>query len=252
MSSRIAAHIGLTLYTCCFLLSAFSQQSGGENNSPKVTITTPLNDNKLQWNSVVPYTIRVADAEDGNSDYGEISNNEVLLVIKYVPDSTQAKKYLVDRSRLDHEPLLWMTRTTCFSCHAAKTTLIGPSFYQIAQRYRGQLNSIDSLSKKIINGSTGTWGDLKMPPHPELKADQVKKIVEWILKNNDDPDQDYKVGIEGVFRTKAKPVSNGGKGAYILMAIYGDHGPKNVQHDGGVVQQGSKTGQQSVVLRNMQ
>jgi cytochrome c len=221
-----------TLLTCsCFGL-AFSQQSV-ENSSPKVTIVTPAPNSKIHWNSIIPYSIRVSDKEDGNSAYNEISNNEVLLVIKYLPDSTQVKKYLLDRSKMNHQPLQWISTSTCFTCHTARTKLIGPSYDLVAQRYRGLAGAVDTLAKRIINGSTGNWGDLKMPPHPDLKVEQVKEIVRWILKNNDDPDQNYIAGIEGAFRTKEKPKDT--KGVYVLTASYTDHG--------------SKIGQQSVVLK---
>ena len=216
---------GFTLLMCCCFGIVFSQQKSVENSAPKVTITTPTKNSKLHWNSVVPYSIRVSDPEDGNSEYNEISNNEVLLVIQYLPDSTQVKKYLLDRSKMNHQPLLWMSTSTCFTCHAAKTKLIGPSYDLVAQRYRGRLNAVDSLAKKIINGSTGTWGDLKMPPHPDLKIEQVKEIVRWILQNNDDPNQNYIAGIEGAFRTKEKPAKES-KGVYVLTASYSDHGAK--------------------------
>jgi cytochrome c len=224
---------------CCFGI-ALSQQKAVENSPPKVTIITPSTNNKLHWNSIVPYSIRVSDAEDGNSEYNEISNNEVLLFIRYLPDSTQVKKYLLDRSKVNLLPLQWMSTATCFTCHAARTKLIGPSFDLVAQRYRGQSGVVDSLAKKIINGSTGTWGDLKMPPHPDLKIEQVKEIVRWILKINDDPDQNYLAGTEGSFRTKEKPKDP--KGVYVLTASYSDHGTKETRQE-------SRVGQQSVVLK---
>jgi len=229
-----------TLLMCCCFGIVFSQQKSAENSPPKVTIITPSTNSKLHWNSIVPYSIRVSDAEDGNSEYNEISNNEVLLFIKYLPDSTQAKKYLLDRSKMNFQRLQWMSTSTCFTCHAARTKLIGPSFDLVAQRYRGQPGVVDSLAKKVITGGTGTWGDLKMPPHPDLKIEQVKEIVRWILKINDDPDQNYLAGTEGSFRTKEKPKDT--KGVYVLTASYTDHGAKETRQE-------SRVGRQSVVLK---
>jgi len=230
----------------CSCAVVFAQKTA-ENSPPEVAIITPSTKSKINWNSIIPYSIQVSDPEDGKSEYNEISNNEVLLVIKYLPDSTQVKKYLLDRSKMNHQPLLWMSTSTCFNCHAARTKLIGPSYDLVAQRYRGQSNAVDSLAKKIINGSTGTWGDLKMPPHPDLKIEQVKEIVRWILKNNDDPDQNYIAGIEGAFRTKEKPKDP--KGVYVLTASYTDHGAKNPPQSDGMIRQGTKVGQQSIVLK---
>jgi len=239
---------GLVLYEFTFFL----QQQ--ENSPPKVTITTPKKNSTFQWNSIVPYVISISDREDGNSEYNEISNNEVLLMVKYLPDSSQVKKYLLDRSKVNHEPLFWMSTSTCFNCHAAKTKLIGPSFEQIAQRYTDPSGALDSLAKKIIAGSSGRWGDLKMPPHPDLKIDQARVIVRWILKNSADADLNYIAGIEGVFRTREKPNKEPGKGVYILTARYTDHGVKgssrNPSDQGIRAVKGSKLGQHTVVLKN--
>jgi len=250
MLSEILSSLIFIFFMCCCFVAAFSQQKSGENSQPKVTIVTPTINNKLHWNSTIPYIIQVSDPEDGNSEYNEIAGNEVLLVIKYLPDSTQVKKYLLDRSKMNHQPLTWMSTSTCFNCHAARTKLIGPSFDLVAQRYRGRLNAEDSLAKKIISGSTGTWGDLKMPPHPDLKVEQVREIVRWILRNNDDPYENYLAGIQGAFRTREKPVKDP-RGVYVLTASYTDHGTKEAQHIDGSVQRGTKMGQQSIVLKDI-
>ena len=227
---------GLVLY--CFT-AAFSQRS--ENSTPDVTITTPAKNARFQWNSVVPYAIRVSDQEDENSEYNEIPANEVLLMVAYLPDSARVKNYLSNRSKANREVLLRISTSTCFNCHAAKAKLIGPSFEMIAKRYTNNSKTVDSLTKKIITGSSGTWGDLKMPPHPDLKIDQVREIVRWILNNNSDPDQSYFAGIEGAFRTKENPGRDSGKGVYILTASYTDHGAKGVSR---------KQGQHTIVLKN--
>ena len=238
--------IGLVLH--CFIAAS----QGTENSAPKVTITSPAQNSAFQWNSIVPYAIRISDKEDGNSEYNEIPANEVLLMVAYLPDSTHLKNYLSDRSKANREVLLWMSTSTCFNCHAAKAKLIGPSFEQIALRYANNTATVDSLAKKIITGSSGSWGDLnlKMPPHPDLKIDKVREIVHWILKNSSDPDQNYFVGTEGAFRTKQKREEDHGTGVYVLTATYADHGVKGSPPSDGVIRAGSRQGQHIVVLKN--
>lgn len=240
-----------TLLTSCLFIKSYSQPNAGDNNPPKVSIVAPGKNSKLQWNTIVPFSIHVSDTEDGDSGYGEIPNNEVLLLIKYISDSTQAKKYLLDQSKLNRQPLLLMGASNCFACHSARTKLIGPSYLLIGQRYRNQPHAVDSLTKKIISGTAGAWGYSKMPPHPDLRIEQVKEIVGWILENSQDTDLDYLPGIEGVFKTKEKPVKDAGKGAYILTAMYTDHGPKNGQQGDTSVRQ-RKTAQHIVVLKNIE
>ena len=214
-----------------------------ENSPPAVRIISPVNNSKFEWNSIVPYNIRVSDKEDGNSEYNEIANNEVILFVNYFSDSSNVKKYLLDQPLTYQEPLLWMTTSTCFNCHTSKNKLIGPSFESIARRYSGDLTSVEGLAKKIITGSSGTWGDEKMPPHPDLQIDQAKTLVSWILKNNSNPDQTFYIGIEGSIRTREKPSKEPGKAVYILTANYTDHGLKNAERSG-------KKGIHTIVLRN--
>lgn len=146
-----------------------------------------------------------------------------------------------------HDAVLALSNTLCFSCHAAKAKVIGPSFEQVAARYKNVYGAVELLTKKIIDGSTGNWGDLKMPPHPDLKAEDVEKMVTWILRNNSDPDFNYFVGTQGSLRTKAKPANGPEAGVYVLTASYMDHGVKSRGNGGDV---GRKRGQHTLILRN--
>src|SRR3982074_1979951 len=87
---------GITLY--CFI-TAFAIEAGrAQNNPPKVSITTSLNNNRFQWNAMVNYTISVSDKEDGTSEYNEIAAGEVLLKVVYLQDASKLKKLLSDKT----------------------------------------------------------------------------------------------------------------------------------------------------------
>lgn len=214
-----------------------------ENNPPSVRINSPPNNSKFQWNSVIPYSIVVFDKEDGNSEYNEISVNEVILFVTYYSDSSNVKKYLLDQSLTHQEPLLWITTSTCLTCHASKNKLIGPSFESIARRYTDNPATVEDLAKKIIAGSSGTWSDVKMPPHPDLQIDQAKTLVRWILQNSSNPDQTFYAGIEGSIRTREKPGKVTGSEVYVLTATYTDHGLKDTERS-------RKRGIHTILLKN--
>jgi len=218
-----------------------------QNSPPKVTISVQTNEDTFQWNSVVPYTVDVSDAEDGKTEYNEIPSHEVLLVVRYLRDSTLIKKNPVAQQLIHHDALLALSKALCFNCHAAKANVIGPSFEQVADRYKNAEGAIDRLTKKIIDGSTGTWGDLKMPPHPDLEVQDVREMVTWILKNNSDPDLIYFIGTEGALRTKEKPANASPVGVYILTASYMDHGAKNSNN---ALATYGKRGQHTLVLKS--
>ena len=58
--------------------------------------------------------------------------------------------------------------------------LVGPGLKEIAQKYKGDSGAVADLSKKVINGTSGTWGAIPMPPNP-VTQDEAKMLVEWIL-----------------------------------------------------------------------
>jgi len=214
-----------------FTAASFKQHLK-ENSPPAVRIISPANNSEFQWNTIIPYAIHVSDKEDGNSEYSEIPPNEVLLFVTHFPDSSSLKKNILYQSLANEAPLLWMSTSTCFNCHASKSKLIGPSFEAIAGRYSGNSVSVEGLAKKIIDGSSGIWGDVKMPPHPELQIGQAKELVRWILENNSNPDQTFYAGVEGSIRTRERPSKESGKGVYILTASYTDHGLKGIERSG--------------------
>ncbi|HYI79055.1 MAG TPA: c-type cytochrome [Chryseolinea sp.] len=220
-----------------------------QNSPPKVTISVQGKGNTFQWSSVVPYTIAVSDAEDGNTEYGEIPPHEVLLVAQYLPDSTLVKKTPSDEQIKHFDALVTISKALCFNCHAARAKLIGPSFEQIAARYKSDPATVDLLTKKIIDGSTGTWSDLKMPPHPDLEVQEIKEMVTWILENNADPDLTYFVGTNGALRTREKPANTSEIGIYVLTARYMDHGPRNT-NDG--LRTPGEWGHHTLVLRSLE
>ena len=68
----------------------------------------------------------------------------------------------------------------CLACHAVDKKLVGPSYMEIAKKYKGNKDAAAMLNKKVINGGGGVWGTIPMPPNP-VKEDEAKLLVDWIL-----------------------------------------------------------------------
>ena len=223
MLNKLLFSLGLAQLTFYYLFTISSQVKLPQNSPPKVLITQPSVENKLRWNSFVPFSIDVSDLEDGKSAYDEITPSEVLLQVQYLPDSSQLKKSRAENSKPMHQALLHMSRNNCFQCHRFKYKLIGPSFTAIAKQYTIDSSTVELLAEKMMKGSTGHWGDLEMPPNPDLQVEEAKKMVHWILAQCADENQTHYVGTEGAFKTRQKKegVENG---KYLLTARYVDHG----------------------------
>lgn len=69
----------------------------------------------------------------------------------------------------------------CLRCHGMDRRYVGPSFRQIADRYREQPDAADYLARKIREGSVGVWGRTVMPRHPQVTEAQSSDMARWLL-----------------------------------------------------------------------
>jgi cytochrome c len=69
----------------------------------------------------------------------------------------------------------------CMGCHAVDRKLVGPSFRQIAARYKGDPNAQTKLQAKVRNGGSGVWGVIPMPSHPGMSDADIHTVVAWVL-----------------------------------------------------------------------
>jgi cytochrome c len=69
----------------------------------------------------------------------------------------------------------------CMGCHAVDRKLVGPSFKDIAARYKGDAGAQAKLEKKVRDGGSGVWGAIPMPSHPAMSAGDIRDVVGWVL-----------------------------------------------------------------------
>ena len=69
----------------------------------------------------------------------------------------------------------------CLACHKTDTQLVGPSYQDVAAKYKDQDGAAEMLFETVKNGSSGTWGDIPMPPNAAASDDDIKALVDWIL-----------------------------------------------------------------------
>jgi cytochrome c len=75
-----------------------------------------------------------------------------------------------------------ITKSDCLTCHKQAERLVGPSFNEIAKRYKPDAATKNKLATKIIKGGAGAWGQIPMTPHPQLSKTDAIEIVDFILK----------------------------------------------------------------------
>lgn len=69
----------------------------------------------------------------------------------------------------------------CLGCHAAASKLVGPSYQDVAAKYGGDKGAVEALVKSIRSGGSGKWGDVPMPPQPQVPEADAKRLASWIL-----------------------------------------------------------------------
>ena len=75
-------------------------------------------------------------------------------------------------------------KSGCLGCHAARQRLVGPSLAEIAARYRTDAGAEPRLAAKVRAGGQGVWGNVPMPPHPQLQESDARTLVRWILTSD--------------------------------------------------------------------
>jgi cytochrome c len=69
---------------------------------------------------------------------------------------------------------------SCFACHATAKKLVGPSFKDVAAKYKNDKGAEDKLVLKILQGGSGVWGAVPMPPNQVSDA-EAHQLVRWVL-----------------------------------------------------------------------
>ena len=69
----------------------------------------------------------------------------------------------------------------CFACHAIDKKVVGPSYKDVANKYRGDKSAEAKLIDKVKKGGAGVWGQVPMPPNATVPDADVKALVQWIL-----------------------------------------------------------------------
>ena len=69
----------------------------------------------------------------------------------------------------------------CLACHASSAKLVGPSYQDVGAKYADDKQAVAHIVDSIRAGGSGRWGDMAMPPQPQVKDADAKKLAAWIL-----------------------------------------------------------------------
>lgn len=203
------------------------------NDAPKVDINL-LGGNKSFYfeGSSLEYEITTSDKEDGTIGQG-IQPNELAINFDYAPEGFDLIEIASTRKSTDD----WTTFSVglnlingsdCKSCHLIDKKSVGPSYLDIANKYKTDKAAHEKLAQKIILGGGGVWGDHAMAAHPQITPPQAANMVKYIMSLTDARQAVKEIPLKGTFVMQA-PAGDNKRGGYLLRVAYKDKGTTEMQ-----------------------
>ncbi len=73
-------------------------------------------------------------------------------------------------------------KSGCMACHSVDKKIVGPSWLDVAAKYKGDADARAKLTVKIKKGGKGVWGSAPMPPYsPRVSDADIEKLVDFIM-----------------------------------------------------------------------
>jgi cytochrome c len=81
-----------------------------------------------------------------------------------------------------------MAKSDCRTCHNPQEKTVGPSYKQIAERYKNTPENLEMLAQKVMKGGSGVWGIAAMSAHPDLQPEDAKAMVAYVMSLDEGED----------------------------------------------------------------
>lgn len=75
-----------------------------------------------------------------------------------------------------------LAANACLGCHAINQKIVGPSYHDVAMKYKADAQAQGKLEASIRAGGAGKWGQVPMPAFTGLKPQEVKALAAFVLK----------------------------------------------------------------------
>jgi glucose/arabinose dehydrogenase/cytochrome c551/c552 len=208
------------------------------NIAPELSIQILGNQSFYFPGNPVNYTVKVMDPDDPT--VGE-DLSSLFVSADYISGLDQAeasKGHLIMTDAMIGKSLV--NSLTCKTCHKEDEASIGPSYVDVARKYRRNADATAYLVNKIQKGGGGVWGETAMPANPDLKYDDATKIASYVLSLGRRTEEKPSLPSSGtVDPTVGKTLSP--TGIFVLSASFTDRGGDNIK---------PLTGNTSVTLKN--
>lgn len=203
------------------------------NEEPVLTFNTPTSNQTFFFpNQPFEYEVKVNDKEDGSLADGKIKPEEVAISFDYLPEGYDIVAIAQGHRSADASAgvvkgLKLIEGSDCKACHSIDKKSVGPTYKQVAQKYKGDTGAAERLAKKVISGGSGVWGEVAMSAHPQIAETDAKEMVSYILSLSEEKQGVASLPVKGNY-TMSIPKGDKGEGIYVVRAAYRDKGSNGV------------------------
>ena len=179
-------------------------------------------------NKTYSYKVDVKDKEDGSTANGKIKPSSVVINIDYLAEGFDKAEIVLGHRTADasinvSKGLKLITANDCRGCHGDYKKSIGPSYFAVSTKYKNSSDALSKLTKKVIAGGKGVWGDVAMAAHPKLSTEDAAAMIKYILSLSQPKSKVKSLPATGTYTTKQQ-TGDKGQGVYIFRAAYTDRG----------------------------
>ncbi len=192
--------------------------SGNERPAVSVKVTGG-NSSFFAKGVSVSYEVTVTDGD------GEVNKEDIYVSVDYLEGLDQAQlatgHQQIAASQLGEAVVKTLD---CVGCHKEAEVSIGPSYTDIAKRYKRMRGGSQYIARRIVGGGSGEWGEVTMPAHPNLTKAEVGQIVAYIRSLAEEKTVKASLPQTGTI----SPNPGEGDQVMIISASYTDNGKRGI------------------------
>ena len=137
----------------------------------------PISDDEVKQ---IGAYLAVAYGSAKATDPGVIAASAAPKTESAAPAASAAKVMAKTDPAIDVQGLL--AGNACLGCHALAQKIVGPSYHDVAAKYKADPQALAKLQASIRAGGVGRWGQVPMPPFAALTDAQARALAEFVLQ----------------------------------------------------------------------
>src|SRR5699024_2911264 len=75
-----------------------------------------------------------------------------------------------------------LSKNSCLACHAVDKKVVGPSYQDVADKYKDEDDAAETLAKHIREGSSGVWGQVRSEEHTSELQSRFDLVCRLLLE----------------------------------------------------------------------